>query len=196
MIVLFVIIAILVIIALLRLGAVVRYDEEGLYVSVFAGPVSITVVPRKKKETDGKKKQKKKRKEKKTGEPEEKEEKKKGGTVRKLLDIVSAVSEPLKRLRKRLLVNELTLRYCAAGGPDPAKAAMSYGYTNAAAGTFLGILERLFRIKKRSVSTSVDFTAEEPLVFAKLKLSLSVWEILYIAAGLDLKKLKNVLTDN
>ena len=45
MIVLFVIIAILVIIALLRLGADIRYDESGLYVSVFAGPVRITVLP-------------------------------------------------------------------------------------------------------------------------------------------------------
>ena len=195
MIVLFVIIAILVIIALLRLGADIRYDESGLYVSVFAGPVRITVLPRKIKETDGKKKQKKKKKDKKDGSGEV-EGDKKGGAARKLLDIISAVSEPLKRLRKRLLVNELTLRYCAAGGQDPAKAAMSYGYTNAAAGTLLGILEKLFRIKKRSVSTSVDFTADEPLVFAKLKLSLTVWEIIYIATGLDIKKLKRVLTDN
>ena len=189
------IIAILVIIALLRLGADIRYDESGLYVSVFAGPVRITVLPRKIKGTDGKKKQKKKKKDKKDGSGEV-EGDKKGGAARKLLDIISAVSEPLKRLRKRLLVNELTLRYCAAGGQDPAKAAMSYGYTNAAAGTLLGILEKLFRIKKRSVSTSVDFTADEPLVFAKLKLSLTVWEIIYIAAGLDIKKLKRVLTDN
>ncbi len=196
MIVLFVIIAILVIIALLRLGAYIRYDESGLYVSVFAGPVRITVLPRKIKETDGKKKQKKKKKDKKTNGSGEVEADKKGGAARKLLDIISAVSEPLKRLRKRILVNELTLRYCAAGGQDPAKAAMSYGYTNAAAGTLLGILEKLFRIKKRSVSTSVDFTADEPLVFAKLKLSLTVWEIIYIAAGLDIKKLKRVLTDN
>lgn len=194
MIVLLVIVAILVIIAFLRLGAVVRYDEDGLYVSVFAGPVRITVIPRKKKDTEGKKKKKKKKKE--TDEAADKDEKKQGGTVRKLIDIISAVSECLRRFRKRLSVDELTLRYCVAGGQDPAKAAMSYGYTNAAAGPVLGLLERLFRIKKRSVSTSVDFTAEEPLVFAKLKLSLSVWELLYIAAGLDIKKLRKVLSDN
>ena len=193
MIVLFVILAILVIVAFLRLGVNVRYDEEGLFVSVFAGPVRITVIPRKKKDPDSKKKKKKKEKPKEA--EEEEEEKKKGGTVRKLLDIISAVSECLRRFRKRLLVNELTLRYCAAGGPDPAKAAMSYGYINAAAGTVLGHLDKLFRIRKKDISTSVDFSAEEPLVFAKLKLSLSVWEIFYIAAGLDIKKLKKALSD-
>ena len=192
MIVLFVILAILVIVAILRLGVNVRYDEEGLFVSVFAGPVRITVIPRKKKDPDSKKKKKK---EMPKEAEEEEEEKKKGGTVRKLLDIISAVSECLRRFRKRLLVNELTLRYCAAGGPDPAKAAMSYGYINAAAGIVSGPLDMLFRIKKKDISTSVDFSAEEPLVFAKLKLSLSVWEILYIAAGLDIKKLKKALSD-
>ena len=194
MIVLLVIVAVLVIIAFLRLGAVVRYDEDGLFVSVFAGPIRITLIPHRKKESEGKKKKRRKKKE--TDEAEDKDEKKQGGTVRKLLDIISAVSECLRRLRKRLSVDELTLRYCAAGGQDPAKAAMSYGYTNAAAGPVLGLLERMFRIKKRSVSTSVDFAAEEPLVFAKLKLSLSVWELFYIAAGLDIKKLKKILSDN
>ena len=104
MIVLLVIIAVLVIIAFLRLGAVVRYDEDGLFVSVFAGPVRITLIPRRKKESEDKKKKRRKKKE--TDEAEDKDEKKQGGTVRKLLDIISAVSECLRRLRKRLSVDD------------------------------------------------------------------------------------------
>ena len=191
-----IVLAILLIIALLRLGVTVRYDEDGLFVSAFAGPVRIQLFPREKKpkEKNGKKKQRKKKKEK-PSDSEEEEDKKKGGGVRKLFDLVSAVSESLRRLRRRLLVNELTLRYEAAGS-DPAKTAMSYGYANAAISTVMPTLENIFRIKKRSVGATVDFESDSPAVFAKLKMSLAVWELVYIAAGLDIKKLKKILLDN
>jgi len=187
-----IVLCVLILIALLRLGVSVRYDEDGLFVSAFVGPVRIQIFPRSKTE----KKKKKDKKEKKPSKAEkEPEEKKKGGGVKKLVDIISAVSEPLRRLRRRLLVNELTLRYEAAGD-DPAKTAMSYGYANAAASVIIPALERVFRIKNRSVSTRIDFEAEKPAVFAKLRLSLAVWELVYIAAGLDIKKLKKILLDN
>lgn len=188
-----IVLAVLILIALLRLGVSVRYDEDGLFVSAFAGPVRIQVFPRSEKP---KKKKKGKKKDKKPSKAEkEPDEKMKGGGVNKFIDIISAVSEPLRRLRRRLLVNEFTLRYEAAGD-DPAKTAMSFGYANAAASVIVPALERIFRIKNRSVSTRIDFEAEKPAVFAKLKLSLAVWELVYIAAGLDIKKLKKILLDN
>ncbi len=89
-----IVLAVLILIALLRLGVSVRYDEDGLFVSAFAGPVRIQVFPRSEKP---KKKKKGKKKDKKPSKAEkEPDEKKKGGGVNKLIDIISAVSEPLR----------------------------------------------------------------------------------------------------
>jgi len=185
------VIALLVVILLSRHGIAVQYDADGLKVDIFLGPVKIKLLPRQKGKEKRQKKSRKSRSEKKpTSQSEPQTER--GGKVQLIKDIYAAVRESLYRFRKKLLVNELIIRYQAAGS-DPAKVAMMYGYANAAAGAVIPMLEQVFRIKKRSVSVTVDFTTSQPLVFVRLKLSLSILELIYIVAGLDIKLLKTII---
>ena len=70
---------ILVLLAILPLGAAVRYNSEGFSLKVIAGPVRIPVLPGKKKDPEQEKKKKEAKKVKKTkkasSQPKKKEEK-------------------------------------------------------------------------------------------------------------------------
>jgi len=171
-----IVLAVLLALALLRLGAEVRYDESGLKVFVRIGPVRLTAVG-KDKEPKEKKKKKKEDREK----PEK--ERKKGGAVSAVREALPHIREALGRLRRRLRLDRLEIFYTAAG-EDPARVALQCGAGNALAGTLLSLLENAFRLKRREVRVEADFEAERPTVWIDLKLTLAVWELLYAAAAL------------
>jgi hypothetical protein len=45
-------------------------------------------------------------------------------------------------------------------------------------------LENNFRIKKRDMRAAVDFEAEKPYLYVRVKLSLAVWEAVYVLYNL------------
>jgi hypothetical protein len=50
-------------------------------------------------------------------------------------------------------------------------------------GLILPLLENNFNIKKRDLRTAVSFELTEPYIYIQAKLSLLVWEFVYIAFG-------------
>ena len=170
MIALAIVVAVLLGIALLRVGVLGEYGESGVRLRVFVGLVRVRILPAKEKKP---KKVKKKKKEK------EKKPKKLADFRDMLPDIIKA----LGRFRRRLLIKKLVIYYEAAGD-DAAKTAISYGRLSAGISSVIPVLEYYFRIRHRDIRTAVNFQRDKPYIYVSAALSIAVWEILYIALGL------------
>ena len=122
--------AVLLVLAMLPLGVRIRYNDAGFVLKVIAGPVKITVFPRKKKPKPKQKKQKAEQK------PEQKEEaavtspkppqppktqpvsKEKGGSLTRFLPLVRLGLQFLGDFRRKLRLDKLYLRLILAAD-DP-----------------------------------------------------------------------------
>jgi hypothetical protein len=58
----------------------------------------------------------------------------------------------------------------------------------------VALLENHFRIKKRDFRASVSFDKTEPYIYARARLSLAVWEAVYVAWALVKGMLHNEKT--
>ena len=180
--------AILLALAVLPLGVRIRYNDVGFVLKVIAGPLKITVFPRKKKPKKQKVKQKKKKVAEKA-EPavsEEKlpqppktqpEKKEKGGSLTRFLPLVKLGLKFLGDFRRKLRLDNLYLRLILAGD-DPCDLAVNYGRSWAAVGNLMPQLERLFVIRKRDIQVECDFTAAETTVVAHLDISITLGRLL------------------
>ena len=181
--------AVLVLLAILPLGASVLYDSEGARIRIVAGPVKIQVFPMKKDpETKAKKQKKKEAKAAKKAAKEAKKSQKPpkpkvkrpvGGLLELVWDLLPVVQNAASRFRHKLRIDDLTLDVTWAE-EDPADAAIHYGYGWAAAEAILSFLEANFVIKNRQVAVSIDFLAEKPRVYIRAGLSLTLAQILGI----------------
>ena len=177
--------------AVIPLGVRIRYNDAGFLLRVIAGPVRITVFPRKKKP----KKQKTKQKKQKAGKRPEStdsgdtppqapkpvpEPKEKGGSLTRFLPLVKLGLKFLGDFRRKLRVDNLFLRLILAGD-DPCDLAVNYGRAWAAVGNLMPQLERLFVIKKRDIQVECDFTAEEISVIAHVDITITLGRLLTLA---------------
>ena len=177
--------AILVLLAILPLGASVLYDADGPRVRIVAGPVKIQVFPMKKKPKKDKTKKEKPQKEPKkpaqAGEAQKPFPKPKtGGSWTDFLPLVQVALDLLNDLRRKLRVNHLLLHLTLAGD-DPCDLAVNYGRMNASLAALIAQLERVLVIQKRDVHVDCDFTANETVILARLDLTITLGRILSIA---------------
>ena len=177
--------AILVLLAILPLGASVLYDADGPRVRIVAGPVKIQVFPMKKKpKKDKPKKEKPKKEQKKPAQAGEEQKPfpkpKTGGSWTDFLPLVQVVLDLLNDLRRKLRVNHLLLHLTLAGD-DPCDLAVNYGRMNASLAALIAQLERVLVIQKRDVHVDCDFTANETVILARLDLTITLGRILSIA---------------
>ena len=183
--------AIVLILAVLPLGVCIRYNDAGFLLKVIAGPLKITVFPRKRKQ----KKQKKKPDQVKKGQqiessaseeepprpPEaQPEQKEKGGSLTRFLPLIKLGLRFLGDFRRKLRLDNLYLRLILAGD-DPCDLAVNYGRIWAAVGNLMPQLERLFVIKKRDIQVECDFTASETCVVAHLDITITLGRLLALA---------------
>ena len=183
--------AIVLILAVLPLGVRVRYNSAGLILRVIAGPLKITVFPRKKKPKKQKVKQKKPKEEQnaessasedKPPQPPEAqpEQKEKGGSIARFLPFIKLGLKFLGDFRRKLRLDNLYVRLILAGD-DPCDLAANYGRLWAAVGNLMPQLERLFVIKKRDIQVECDFTASETCVVAHLDITITLGRLLALA---------------
>ena len=183
--------AIVLILAVLPLGVCIRYNDAGFLLKVIAGPLKITVFPRKRKQ----KKQKKKPDQVKKGQqiessaseeepprpPEaQPEQKEKGGSLTRFLPLIKLGLRFLGDFRRKLRLDNLYVRLILAGD-DPCDLAVNYGRIWAAVGNLMPQLERLFVIKKRDIQVECDFTASETCVVAHLDITITLGRLLALA---------------
>ena len=196
--------AIVLILAVLPLGVRVRYNSAGLILRVIAGPLKITVFPRKKKPKKQKVKQKKP-KEEQNAEPsasEDKppqppeaqpEQKEKGGSIARFLPFIKLGLKFLGDFRRKLRLDNLYVRLILAGD-DPCDLAANYGRIWAAVGNLMPQLERLFVIKKRDIQVECDFTASETCVVAHLDITITLGRLLALALVYGVRVLIELLS--
>ena len=192
--------AVLVLLAILPLGASVLYDADGPVVRIVAGPLKIKVFPLKKKPKKDKAKKEKPKKEKKpkaekkpNAAPAKKPPKPKtGGSWTDFLPLVQVALDLLNDLRLKLRVDHLKLHMTMAAD-DPCDLAISYGRMNAAMAGLITQLERFLVIKKRDVHIDCDFTASETVILARLDLTITLGRILSIAVVYGIRALTTFL---
>ena len=185
--------AILVLLAILPLGASVLYDADGPRVRIVAGPVKIQVFPMKKKPKKDKPKKEKFKKEKKKPAQAGEEQKpfhkpKTGGSWTDFLPLVQVALDLLNDLRRKLRVNYLKLHLTMAGD-DPCDLAINYGRMNASLAGLLTQLARFLVIKKRDVHVDCDFAASQTVILARLDLTITLGRILSIAVVYGIRAL-------
>lgn len=197
---------ILVLLAVLPLGVRVRYDSDGPLVKVIAGPLKLTVYPRRTKQKKDKPAKAQKPAERKQAEEaglpkppqppkpvkEKKPKEKKGGSLADFIPFVKLGLSFLGDFRRKLRLNNLELKLVLASS-DPCDLAVNYGKTWAAVGNLLPALERWFVIKKRNVEVECDFTASQTLVTARLDISITLGRLLGLVAVYGVRGLKEFL---
>ena len=188
---------ILVLLAILPLGAAVNYHSEGFFLDVIAGPVRIPILPKKKKDPNKKDKKKEKKKKpqsnkKGKGETAGEKKKKKGGPITDFLPIVKTALDLLNSFRKKLRIKRLDLKMIMAAD-DPCDLAINYGRANAAMGNLMPQLERCFVIKKRNVEIECDFEASETVIIARADITITLGWLLAIVVFYGVRALKQYL---
>ena len=187
--VLLIVIGALLLLGFLPVGAYARYDRLGPCCVLIIGPVRLQLLPKKTPKKEKKPKEKKKV-------PKEKKERPKqpiGGLIRDFYPFVKLGLDLLGCFFRKLRVNLLTLHVGFGGAGDPAKAAINYGRAWAAIGALMPQLRSFLCIKKENVSASCDFTSGEMTVYAELKATFFLGDLIAMAIRYGLRALKLLL---
>lgn len=186
-----IVLLVLTVLLLIPLGIDGGYRNGTLVLGVKIGFINLRLLPRRKKSPEdapagpGKLRRQLKRAKKKS-----KKEKKPliPGDI-KALALIALKS--LGRLRKRLRVDYLRLRYTLAGS-DPFSTALGYGAGNAFLGLFVPLFDRAFIIRERDIGLDFDFLSTGQSIDCWLTMTIQIWELLYMAAalGFDFLKIK------
>ena len=192
---LIIILAILLIIALLRIGVYVSYSDSGVILDAVIGPFKIHFLP---KEEKKQKKTKEKTAKTKPTKSQPAKKDKKGGVAKLVFDLLPGIGSALGKFRRKLRIDTLTVYFTSAAA-DPCDAAMNFGYVSAGFGTLCAFIRRFFKVKKLDLQSFVNFDTDKPLVFIEAQFTLAIWEIISIAGGFGLffiKIYKNANNEN
>ena len=193
--------AVVFLLAILPLGASVKYNSDGPLVRIIAGPIRFTVFPLKKKENKPEKRKETKDEKKpvkaakKKPDPSQKSDEKKpesGGSLLDFLPLVQVALDLLDDFRWKLRLNRLDLKLIMAAD-DPCDLAINYGRAWAAAGNLIPLLERAFVIKKRDIEVECDFTASETLIIARLDITITLGRLIALAVRYGIRALREYL---
>lgn len=175
---------------LLCVGVDAEYDGEGLFLRVKAGPIKITILPKREKPEKPKKKKKKKEQPPKEDEDEGEEKPKKKSllTLPTLLKLVRPALEAVGAFRRKLSVDLLRL-HARVGTSDPYSTAMTFAYLQSAVYGLQPLAERALNVKERDVWLTPDFTNESINAEGRLILTIRIGQIVGIALVLGWKAL-------
>ncbi len=201
---------ILVLLAVIPIGVLAKYDEDGPLVKVVAGFIRIQVFPRKKKRKkpgkaedaqpmpseeappDGQRAEPAKAKpQKPTGKKPAGE--KKGGSLLDFLPLVKIALNMVEEFFGRTLHVDILEVNLVLAGDDPCDLATNYGRACAALGSIFPRLERMLTIKKRDVKIQCDFTSSETLISARLQLTVTLGRLIPFLTRYGFRALKEYL---
>lgn len=164
----------LVLVGLIRVGVQVEYAQNRLEVRLLAGPVKITLFPRKAKRPKPDKKPKRA----KTKQAKPKKAPPTAGEILALVkQLLPVAIDAAGRLRRKIRIDAFYLDLTVASA-DPAKAAVNYGRLNGAIGMLWPLVEQNFKVKEWRIRTWVDFTTEYPSVYLRAAVTLTIGQIL------------------
>ena len=167
----------------IRLGGILEYDEEGLRIFLRVGFLRFRMYPAEEKKEKLKKKKEKKK------PAEEPAREKKGGALGPVLEYAPLICEAADTLFRRIRIDRLSFEI-QWGDPDPAKAAMGYGYANAALGTLWPLIDRAFEVKRFEPEVGVDFDAKSSSAKVDAAFSFRLGQLVSFAVIYGVKFLK------
>lgn len=167
--------AVIVLLAILPLGVSARYDAAGVDMKILLGPLRLSLHPGKEKPKKEKPEPKKK-----TGKANGKT-KAAGGSWTDFLPLVDIALDLLSAFRHKLRVRFLQLHLIMAAD-DPCDLGINYGRAWAAIGNLLPRLEEFLIIKKKDIHVACDFEAEQTTVLAALDITITLGNLLALAA--------------
>ena len=173
---------------LLRVGVDAEYNGEALFLRVKAGPVKITILPKKEKPAKPKKKKKEKPPKDDADEEQPKKKKKSPLTLPTLLKLVRPALEAVGAFRRKLSVDLLRL-HARIGSADPYRTAMTFGYLQSAVYGLHPLAERALNVKERDVWLTPDFTSDGIAAEGRLIGTIRIGQIVMIALVLGWKAL-------
>ena len=169
---------VLALIAIIPIGASIRYGESGPSAYVVAGPVHFCVFPAKKRPQ--KEKSSKPRKQNKAQKPsanKQTDKKTKGGSIQNFLPLLDRVFDFLSAFKGKLRVTKLEIKLILAGD-DPSDLAVNYGRGWTLLGNLMPLLEKTFIIKDREVEVECDFLASQTTIAARLDISITIGRLI------------------
>ena len=193
----------LLVLAWIPLGIRVSYGEAGFEARVIAGPVKVTLFPRKNRKRKPKTADSsEKTTEETTKAPSEKKRPKtekdepgmqSGGSLERFVPWIRLGLDFLGALRRKIRLDNLYLHVVLAGD-DPCDLAVNYGRAWAAVGDLLPKLERIFVIRKRDIQVDCDFAAEKITVAARGDMTMTLGRTLCLGTIYGIRALKIFLT--
>ncbi len=185
--VLVIVLLILTVLLLTPLGIDGGYRGNSLILGIRVGFLNIRVFP-KKARPDEPKISKKRIKPK---PPHKNLKEKKPLGKKELISLAKIGLKALGRLRRKLRVDYLRIRYTFASD-DPFNTAMGFGASSAILSSILPLVDSAFDIGERDIGTSFDFLSDKPVIDLWLTTTIQVWEIFYIAiaSGIDYLRFK------
>lgn len=163
---------------LLPVGIYASYDRGGAIASLIVGPLRIRLYPSGRTSTKRRKGSTKAASGKGDSDANASRNKQ-TGTLAEFREIARLVLNFLSDFRRKLRIRNLELKVILAGD-DPCDLSVNYGRAWTALGSLMPQLERLFVIQKRNLEVECDFTADEPLVEARIDITISICRLLWI----------------
>ena len=164
----------LVLVGLIRVGVRVEYAQTGLTLRLLAGPVKLTLYPRKAKRPGPAKAAKAKK-------PKPPKPARTPGELLALVrGLLPVALEAAGGLRRRIRVDEFCLDV-VVGTPDPARTAIQYGRLNGAIGMLWPLAEENLRIVRWRIRTNTDFTAAHTALRLRAAATLTIGQLLALA---------------
>lgn len=157
--------AAIVLLAFLPLGLRIRYDQDGLAVSLKIGFLRFLVYPSNKKNPE--KKQKKQ-----SADTEKSSPWGKGGSIKNFRPLLKVLLNFLKEIPQKITVQRLDVLVTLVGD-DPCDLAQNYGTTCAAVAALEPQLERALNIRRKNIQIQCDFLESTPTVFFLTDISIS-----------------------
>lgn len=170
---------IIVLLAILPLGARILYNEEGFFIWLHVGPVKFLWFP----DNEDEKSEEKKEKTKKTiymaagKQHKVHTEKKVGGLLTDFIDIIKAYLLLLRLLRPKVRIKRLEMNLVMAAD-DPCELAVNYGKAWAVVGNLIPLLESALVIKKRDIQVGCDFEATETRIYVRADIKIMLFRLI------------------
>ncbi len=185
-----IVLLILTVLLLIPLGIDGGYNGKTLILGIRAGFLNIRIFPKKIKQAEPKI-SKKRRRPKPSRKDAEGKEPKKPLEKRELIALAKIGLKALGRLRRKLRVDYLRMRYTFASD-DPFSTAMGFGASSAVLSSIIPLVDSAFDIGERDIGSSFDFLSDKPVFDFWLTTTIQVWEIFYIAiaTGIDYLRFK------
>ena len=164
----------LVLISLIRVGVRAQYVQYRLEVRLLAGPVKITLYPRK-----AQKPRKAKRKKAQAAPKEEKKLPPLEELIPLAKQLLPMAAEAAGRLKNKVRMDLFDLDVTVAS-TDPVRTAVNYGKLNMAIGMFWPLVEQNFKVKEWHIRTRMDFIAEHATAELHAAATLTIGQIVVL----------------